>query len=218
MISHTKPSITPTKRIPWRQFVMTLQLNAVFPFIVSSLLMPHFSPLLAQLLACALPAFEMAKKKQLNPIGVQASVSLLLSSLATFVLKNPRLLMYQGALASVLFGLTFLLSFFQPKSPFFSLVRSFVTAHTSLQMAQFDGAWAQPEVRSLYRLLTFVWGSVTIVAGVLQALVAFRFPPTQVPLINQVLTTLFLGSLSIFTVISLRRSSHIARAFAFSSR
>lgn len=66
-----------------------------------------------------------------------------------------------------------------------------------------------PQIRVLCRLLTYVWGSMMIVSGVLQVFIALTLLIHLAVVINQVLNALILGGISVFTVAYLRRKSFL---------
>jgi hypothetical protein len=207
--SQSRQSLTSTGNSPWRKLLPNLLLNAIVPLLAYNLLVPHMSTLLALLLASVIPAgstlFGLLKNKHLDPIGLLVIFGLLLSSLAAVFFNSPRLILLHGSLVGFLLGLTFLVSLHFPRPLFFYLLRSFVTANQAEHVARFNATWAYPKVRTLCRLLTFVWGSMTIVGAVIQACIALTFPIGLALTINQVLNLLIIFGLTAFTVSYTRR-------------
>src|SRR2546422_285723 len=58
----------------------------------------------------------------------------------------------------------------------FYLVRSIMTQNDAQRLASFNADWSFPQVRSFYRVLSVVWGCVTISQVMLVALLAFTLP------------------------------------------
>ena len=141
-----------------------LLINAGVPFVVNMLARPYMSTINALLLASSVPAvFTLVGilwKKRIDAVGVLVVVSLLLTAAFALLFKSPQLLLLQGAAVSGLFGIVMLISLLFPKPILFYVIRSILAQSDPQRVASFNADWTFPQVRSLYRLLTLVWGSI----------------------------------------------------------
>ncbi|HEV2579631.1 MAG TPA: VC0807 family protein [Ktedonobacteraceae bacterium] len=99
-------------------------------------------------------------------------LGLLLSVVFALLLNSPRLLLQHSAVSG-LFGVVMLLSLLFPRPVTFYLIRSIKTQNDPRQLADFNASWSSPQVRSFYRVLTLVWGCVTIAQVVVTAFLSF---------------------------------------------
>ena len=203
MITHTAPlsEITTQQANPDTQNVSSgkmlyrmlpnLLINAGVPFLVNMLARPYMSTINALLLASSVPALftigGIFWKKRIDVIGVLVVVGLLLTAAFALLFKSPQLLLLQGAAVSGLFGIAMLVSLCFPKPILFYVVRS-VMAHNDPQgTASFNADWSFQHVRSLYRLLTIVWGCVTLASLLLLAVLVFTLPISLMLVLSPIL-------------------------------
>ena len=168
-----------------------LLINAVVPFSVNMLARPHMSTINALLLASSVPALYtlggILWKKRIDAIGVLVVVGLLLTAAFALLFKSPQLLLLQGAAVTGLFGVAMLVSLCFPKPILFYIVRSVLAHNDPQRAASFNADWAFPQVRSLYRLLTLVWGSVTLASLLLLAVLVFTLPISLMLVLSPIL-------------------------------
>jgi len=163
-----------------RRMLPNLLINAVAPFVINTLARPHMSAIDALLLASSVPALftlgGLVWKKRIDTVGVLVVVSLLLSAVFALVFKSPRLLLLQSSAVSGLFGVVMLISLLFPRPILFYLIRSILTQNDAQRLASFNADWAFPQIRSFYRILTVVWGCLTVAQVLLHALLVFILP------------------------------------------
>jgi intracellular septation protein A len=163
-----------------RRMLPNLLINAVAPFVINILARPHMSAVDALLLASSVPALftlsGLLWKKRIDFVGVLVVVSLLLSAVFALVFKSPRLLLLQSSAVSGLFGIVMLISLLFPRPVLFYLIRSILTQNDPQRLASFNADWAFPQIRSFYRLLTVVWGCLTVAQVLLLTLLVFTLP------------------------------------------
>lgn len=203
MITHTAPlsEITTqqanagTKNINRSKMLYSmlpnLLINAGVPFVVNMLALPHMSTFNALLLASSVPALftlvDIIWKKRINAVGVLVVVGLLLTATFALLFKSPQLLLLRGAAVSGLFGIALLVSLLFPKPILFYVIRSVKAQNDPQHAASFNADWSFPQVRSLYRLLTLVWGCVTLASLLLLAVLVCTLPISLMLILSPIL-------------------------------
>ena len=201
MIAQTTPLTTSqvttdTKNVNRNKMLVTLLpnllINAGVPFVVNMLARPHMSTINALLLASSVPALytigSIVWKKRIDAIGALVVVSLLLTAAFALLFKSPQLLLLQGSAVSGLFGVVMLLSLLFPRPVLFYIVRSVMAHEGPQRVAHFNADWSFPQVRSLYRLLTVVWGCVTLGSLVLLSVLVFTLPISLMLIISPIMS------------------------------
>lgn len=163
-----------------RQMLPTLLVNAGVPFAINMLASPHMSTIDALLLASSVPALytlgSLIWKKHIDMVGVLVVVGLLLSAAFALLFNSPRLLLLQSSAVSGLFGVAMLFSLLLPRPALFYIIRSVLTQSDPQRLASFNADWSIPQIRSFYRVLTVVWGCVTVAHVLLSAVLDFNLP------------------------------------------
>lgn len=169
-----------------------LLINAGIPFVVNMLAQPHMSTINALLLASSVPALftlvEIIWKKRINAVGMLVVVELLLTAAFALLFKSPQLLLLRGATVSGLFGIAMLVSLLFPKPILFYIIRSVMAQSDPQRAASFNADWSFPRVRSLYRLLTLVWGCVTLASLLLLTVLVFTLPSSLMLILSPILS------------------------------
>ncbi len=169
-----------------------LLINAGVPFVVNMLAQPHMSTINALLLASSVPALftlvGIIWKKRINAVGVLVVVDLLLAAAFALLFKSPQLLLLRGSAVSGLFGIAMLVSLLFPKPILFYVIRSVMTQNDPQRAGSFNADWAFPQVRSLYRLLTLVWGCVTLTSLLLLTVLVFTLPTSLMLILSPILS------------------------------
>lgn len=167
-------------KMSFRAMLPALLINALLPLLINLLARPYMSTVNALLLASAVPALytlgSLLWKRHIDLMGVLVVVGLLLTAFFALVFKSPRLLLLQSSAVSGLFGLALLISLFFSRPILFYIVRYFMTQNDPTRSASFNADWSIPQVRTFYRTLTIVWGSVNVAHLLLLALMVFTLP------------------------------------------
>ena len=162
------------------QMLPTLLINAVVPYAVN-MVAQHYMPTIdSLLLASSVPALYtlgmFVWKKQVNAIGLLVVASLLLTAVFALLFRSPRLLLLQGSAVNGLFGVVMLVSLLFSRPILFYIIRSIVAQNDPQRAASFNANWAFPQVRHCYRLLTLIWGCVTVGQLLLVTVLVFNLP------------------------------------------
>ncbi len=163
-----------------RRMLPNLLINGGAPFLINYLAAPHMSSVDALLLASSVPALftvgSLILKKRIDAVGLLVVVGLLLSVVFALLFKSPQLLLLQGTAVTGLFGVVMLISLLFPRPALFYLIRSIVTQNDAQRIASFNADWAFPQFRSCYRVMTIVWGCVTLIQLMLLVVLVFNLP------------------------------------------
>ncbi len=175
----------------FRRMLPTLLINAVAPFLINMLAQRYMSTIDALLLASSVPALftlgGVIWKKHIDAVGMLVVVGLLLSAVFALLFKSPQLLLLQGSAVNGLFGVGMLISLLMPRPALFYIVRSILTQNNPQRLASFNADWSFPQFRSFYRVLTIVWGCVTIAQVILLALLVFTLPISLMLVLSPIL-------------------------------
>jgi len=174
-----------------RQMLPNLVINAAAPFAINMLARPYMSTIDALLLASSVPALwtlgGVIWKKRLDMIGMMVVASLLLTAVFALLFQSPQLLLLQGSAVSGLFGIVMLISLLFPRPVLFYIIRSILTQNDPQRITSFNADWAFPQFRSFYRVLTAVWGCVTVAQLLLLAVLVFTLPISLMLVLSPIL-------------------------------
>lgn len=202
-----------SRGMSFRRVLPTLLINAVAPFLINMLARPYMSTIDALLLASSVPAlFTLSGviwKKHIDAVGVVVVVSLLLTAVFALVFQSPRLLLLQSSAVSGLFGVVMLISLLFPRPVLFYIVRSILTQNDPQRLASFNADWSFPQFRSFYRLLTTVWGCVTVAQVLLHALLIFTLPISLMLVIGPIMSFAAIMPVAHWSMLSFRKNKRI---------
>jgi intracellular septation protein A len=194
----------------FRQMLPMLLINAVAPFAIN-MVAQHYVPAIdALLLASAVPAVytlgSFLWKKHIDVFGLLVVVSLLLSAAFALVFKSPQLLLLQSSAISGLFGVVMLVSLLFSRPVIFYIARSITTQHDPQRVARFNADWSIPQIRSFYRLMTLVWGCITIAELVLHTVLVFHLPISTMLMLSPILSIAFIMPAAHWSMYILRKN------------
>lgn len=202
-----------SRGMSFRRMLPTLLINAVAPFLINMLARPYMSIVDALLLASSVPAlFTLAGliwKKRIDAVGVLVVVSLLLTAVFALAFKSPRLLLLQSSAVSGLFGFVMLISLLFPRPVLFYIVRSILTRNDPQRLASFNADWSFPQFRSFYRLLTTVWGCVTVVQLLLHVLLVFNLPISLMLVLSPILNFAVVMPVAHWSMLYFRKNKRV---------
>lgn len=173
--------------------LLGLLINTVAPALITALARPHMSTANALFLASVVPGvFTLGKlivKKRVDAVGVLVTVGLLVTAVFALLFKSPRLLLLQNFAAGGLFGAVMLISLLLPRPFFFYFLRSIRTQSDPESFAIFNANWQSfPRFRSFYRMLTVVWGCISVAQLPLLAVLVFTLPISRTSALSPILS------------------------------
>src|SRR2546421_3015578 len=214
MLSHRSPI--------WRHIlqhvVPSLLVNGVAPFLVYTLLHTHISQLHALMVTALVPLADgvvgLVRQRRINAFGALVFLSLVLSSLLVLVGGSPRLILVRESALSGVFGVAMLLSLFWPQPLVYYLARHFVAPGASAGWHTFQRTATSPRFRSFLRLLTVIWGLVTVLDAGLNTYLAFHLPVATFLAITPLARYGLMGATFVGTLARAQRGRYLTHMFA----
>ena len=174
-----------------RTMLPNLLINAAVPLLINLVAQRYMPTIDALLLASSVPALytlgNIIWKKHIDALGLLVVVGLLLTAVFALVFKSPRLLLLQGSAVNGLLGIIMLASLLFPRPVLFYVIRSIKTQNDPKRVASFNADWSFPQFRSFYRVLTAIWGCVTVAQLLLVATLAFTLPISLMLVLSPIL-------------------------------
>jgi intracellular septation protein A len=196
-----------------RRMLPNLLINAGAPFMINYLAAPHMSSVDALLLASSVPALftlgSLIWKKRIDAVGLLVVVGLLLSIVFALLFNSQQLLLLQGTAVTGLFGIVMLISLLFPRPVLFYIVRSVMTQNDAQRIASFNADWAFPQFRSCYRLMTSVWGIVTMLHLLLLIVLVFSLPTSLMLMVGPILNFGIIIPVAHWNTIYLRKNQRV---------
>lgn len=186
----------------FRGFLLDIALNAIVPLILYKLSKRYISPseFTALLAATGFPLvksiFDVAKRRELDPISVIVLLGIAAGALALLAGGSPRILLMRESLFTAVFGIACFASLLLPRPMMFYFGRHFLAGSDPLKRRGYELSWTLPEVRFDNRLITVVWGSVYLGEFAIRLALIWLVPVAWVLVISPVL----LGSLTLVTI------------------
>ncbi len=196
-----------------RRMLPNLLINAAAPLLIN-IVAQHYMPIIdALLLASSVPTlFTLSNaiwKKHINALGLLVVVSLLLTVVFALVFKSPRLLLLQGSAVNGLLGIIMLVSLLFPKPVLFYVIRSIMAQNDAQRVAKFNANWSFPQVRTFYRILTTLWGCVSVTQLLLVSALAFTLPISLMLVLSPILGFAFILPASHWSMLYARKNMRI---------
>lgn len=163
----------------------------------------------------AWPAIEtlvsLAVYRKIDEFSVFVLIFLVLSVLAAVGFTSPRLLLVKEAAVNGLFGVVLLASLALPRPLMFYFGRRFATDGSAASAAWWNGLWRFPGFRLTQRVITIVWGVVTVLAALLQIALSYQLSTDAMAVISNLAPFVVYGILVAWTVRYGRARARLAR-------
>lgn len=197
-------------------WVPSITMNVVLPIITYGVLRDADVSEVGALLASGVwPVLEallsLAIQRRIDEFSVFVLIFLALGIIAAVGFNSPRLLLAKESAVHGLFGLVLLASLAAPRPLMFYFGRRFATNGTAESVAWWNGLWQYPGFRASQRLITIVWGVVTLVAALVQIWLAYTLSTDTMAVVSNVLPLAVLAGLITWTVQYGRARSKAAR-------
>ena len=206
----------------WRHLlhhvVPGLLVNGLAPFLVYSVLHPYLSPLHALMVAALVPLADgvvgLVRQRRINAFGALVLLSLVLSSLLVLLGGSPRLILVRESALSGAFGVAMLLSLFWRQPLVYYLAGHFVAPRASAGWHAFRRTATAPRLRSFLRLLTVIWGLVTVLDAGLNTYLAFHLPVATFLAVTPLARYGMMGGTFVWTLAHAHRGRYLTHVFA----
>ncbi len=178
-------------RAPGLFSFIELLVNLGLPWLVYTLLSPHYGDFIGLAASAAPPAlwslFELAMFRKLDALSLLILGGISLSLLAVAFGGSPRMLMVRDNLFTVPIGLAFLGTAWLKRPLFYYAVAAFLARQPGDGRANFESAWQRPHITRGLRVISIVWGVGLILQGVLLGWMAWTWPIGPYLLVSPVL-------------------------------
>lgn len=196
----------------------SLLINAVLPVVLYALLSPHMTTVHALLVTALAPLLEnglaLARHRRVDVFGALVFLSLVLSSVVVLVGGSPRMILARESFLSGGFGLLLLVSLLCPQPLIYYLTSHFVAGPLPARKAEFRRKVAVPWFRSFMRLLTVVWGLITLTDAALNVYLAFNVSIALFLAVSPLARYGLIGCTFLWTVLHAQRGKYLAYMFA----
>ncbi len=140
----------------------------------------HYGDVFA-LIASAMPPllwsiYELIKTRRLDAVSVLVVAGIVFTVGATAMGGSARLIQIRDALVTGAIGVMFLASLAMRRPMIFYLARAMMARNTADGAAEFEAMWVRPGIRSLFRVLTAVWGAGLVVQTAIMCWLAWIWP------------------------------------------
>lgn len=165
-----------------RSLLWDIGLNATIPAALYFFAKHFISPseLAALLWATSFPllksAYDLRKRRELDPIALLILLGLLASVIAVLFGGDPHILLIRESFFTGAFGLACLISLIMPRPIMFYFGRYFMAGRDTQRRDTFNARWQDPAVRRAHRLVTVTWGLVYVGEFVLRIALVYRLP------------------------------------------
>lgn len=120
--------------------------------------------------------YELARRRELDPVAVLVLLGVLASILALLVGGDSSLLLIRESFFTGAFGVACLLSLALPRPLMFFFGRYFMAGKDPQKRNAFNEKWQHPVVRRAHRLITAVWGLVYLGEFAIRVVLVYTLP------------------------------------------
>ena len=149
----------------FRSVLPTLIWDALLPYVAYTVMksqMPEAGELAALGVSAVPPAihgvYSVVRKGHVDIIGAIVLAGIVVSAVAMFIGGDPKMVLIRESFVTVVVGVICLTSLLWPRPLMFFVARQFTVGQDPEGIAWFNGLWARPGARQMFRILTVVWG------------------------------------------------------------
>jgi hypothetical protein len=171
----------------------------------------------ALLLSGVFPALNVTigviRHRRLDVVGALVLAGIAVGTVLGLVTHDVRLLLVEGSVPTVVFGVACLGSLWARRPLMFSMALEFTGPDTA-QGRQMTRLWQYEGYRRVFRVITAVWGAGFLLEAALRVVIVYHVAAGTALAISKVTPFLFLGALSAWTVAygahHKKKSAHMA--------
>lgn len=195
---------------PRTGLILELFVNLVLPWVAYRVAHPYFGETGA-LYASAVPPIiwsivEFIRSRRVDAVAAIVLLGITLSIVGMAFGGSPRTLLMRESIGSGTIGIVFLLSLFRERPLIYYLARATVAREMDGGAAHFEAVWdAQPGLRQMLRLMTFVWGAIMTVEMLLRWWMVVSWPVERVLVVSPVMGYTVFACLLLWTLWYRRR-------------
>lgn len=213
-----KPAPERAKAFNIRGLLISIVLNAVFPFILYTLTKRYISSseLVALSVAAVFPIvtsiFDVVRSHRLDFIAILALLGIITSVIGVLLGGDPKLLLIRESFLTGALGLACFVSLLMPRPLMFYVGRQFMAGNDPAKIAAFNAQWQIPRARQVHRLITTVWGVAYVGEFILRVILVYTLPAGVVLIVSPFMTGGATVLAIVWTFSYVRRVSSRARA------
>jgi hypothetical protein len=159
----------------------------------------------------------LIRQRRINAFGALVFLSLVLSSLVILFGGSPRAFLVRESALSGAFGVAMLLSLFWPQPLVYYLAAHFGAPRASATRHEFQRMATSPPFRRFLRLLTIVWGLVTLLDAGLNTFLALHLPIATFLAVTPLARYGLMGATFAWTLAYAHRGRFLTQIFAAGS-
>ena len=190
-----------------------LLIDGFSPFIIYALC-KHFLPVsdtFALSIGALVPVIRtissLVRERHLNIVSTITLINIVGSIAVALISGSPQLLLIRESLVGGLMGVAFLVSLLFPRPLIFLFVQHMRAGNDPAQCKAFDARWASPRQRFAHRLMTVVWGLVTLGELALRIVMVLTLPIPVVLGVSTILFPVIILTMAAWTFFYLRQIS-----------
>ena len=200
----TAPETPPAMRGRFGSLAMIVIFDIAAPLVAYKLLKSAgMTTVNALLLSGVFPAIGLIVRalshRRLDVVGLLVLAGIVVGSVLGLLTHSARLLLLEGSVPTVVFGLGCLSSLRAPRPLMFAFALEFAGPE-SAKGREMTMLWQYDGYRRVFRTITVVWGSGFIIEAALRVLVVEKMSTETAMAISKVTPFVFLGILSAWTV------------------
>jgi hypothetical protein len=176
------------------------------------------SDLHALLIALLVPMAEggvtLARHRRVNVFGALVAASLGLGIITAVLSGTPRVLLVRESLVSGALGVVLLCSLFWAQPLVFYIAGHFVAGHDQARWYDFRRKGTSAWMRRFFRVLTAVWGVLTLGDALLNTYLAFHLSIPTYLIVTPLARYTIMGAALAWTLAHAQRGRYIAHLLA----
>jgi hypothetical protein len=144
-------------------------------------------------------AFGVIRHRRLDVLGALVLAGIIVGTVAALLSHNPRLLLVDGSVPTVVFGASCLFSLRTQHPLMFGLAREFTGPDTA-RGREMTALWQYEGYRQVFRVITAAWGVAFIAEAAARIVIIYNTSTGTALAISRVMPWLIVGLMSAWTV------------------
>jgi hypothetical protein len=194
-----------------RGLLISVVLNALVPVVVYRLAKRYLSASEVTALSAAaifplgVSILEVSRTRTIDPVALISLMSIAVSMIAVALGGSPKLLLIRESLFTGAFGIACLVSLALPRPLMFYFGRHFTAGRDAASIAEFEAGWQRLEFRRVARLITVVWGVVSLLEFLVRVALVYTLSPAAVLVVSPIVLGALLMATIVWTFAYIRR-------------
>lgn len=159
-----------------KSVLMSIVINGLIPMLVYKFLTNYYSSLVSLIIATSIPLLDnlcsIITQKKIDVFAMFMLVGFVLSITAFFLGGNDRLILLRESFVTGIMGIIFIISLLFPKPIVYYFALRFIADPT--KKSKIESNWQYPSVRSIYRLMSAMWGVMLLIEALLKTYLVYH--------------------------------------------